>query len=159
MFVRPVSRSPRHVLDTIRVVLSSLVARPVRAFRPVVVALVLSTAACADSITAPILLDPAVADRVLDAVVDARVRLAPVLENVGVRQRVIFDLQGLEDALTSRDAQRARYHTRLAANILVDYRIGLGSVAQDGPDVTAIGLALHAAAKAVGSDFDVSAFK
>ena len=115
--------------------------------------------ACADRITAPQAIDGTLADRVLPSVEDAQLRVAPAIENLGVRGRVAYDLGEIVKALTARDAQNVRYHTRLAANILIDYRTGLGSVAADGPDVGAIALALHAVGQVVGSDFNIKAFK
>lgn len=115
--------------------------------------------ACADGPTAPSLLDFAVAQRVMPSVQDARLRLAAVIENAGVRERVLYDLTQLEEALVARDAQRARYHVRLAGGILLDYHTSLGSIVTDGADVGAIALSLHATAIAVGGGFDISAFK
>ena len=118
----------------------------------------LSTA-CADSPTAPKLLDATVVGYVLPSVEDARQRLSVVIENLGVRERVQYDLDELEKALLARDAQRARYHVRLAGGVLLDYHVELGSIVTDGADVGAIVLSLHAAAVAVGGGFDISAFK
>jgi hypothetical protein len=125
----------------------------------VMVAAAAVSTACADSPTAPLSLDAAVAGHVLPSVQDARLRLAVVIENAGVRERVLYDLDQLEQALNARDAQRARYHVRLAGGVLLDYHTSLGSVVTDGADVGAIVLSLHAAAVAVGGGFDISAFK
>jgi hypothetical protein len=121
------------------------------------VALVLSTA-CSDAITAPPSIDPSVAARVLPSVEDARVRLVPSLENSGVRERVTYDLQRIEDALHSGDGQKVRYHVHLVGVILSDYKRGLGSLIADSPEVSAIALVLHASATAVGGGFDIAAF-
>ena len=118
----------------------------------------LSTA-CAESPMAPKLLDATVVGYVLPSIQDSRQRLSVVIENLGVRERVQYDLDELEKALNARDAQRARYHVRLAGGVLLDYHMALGSVVTDGPDVGAIVLSLHAAAVAVGGGFDISAFK
>jgi hypothetical protein len=110
---------------------------------------------CADAITAPPAIDRAVAERVLPSVTDARVRLAPRIENEGVRDRLVHDIRQIEVALVSLDALKARLHVQLAGKILADYRAGLGSVMKDGPDVTAIALMLHAVSRAVGGTFEI----
>jgi len=140
-----------------RVPKSSRFAGLVRAL--VLVAGAVVSTACADSLTAPVLLDDAVAQRVLPSVQDARLRLSTAIENAGVRERVLYDLAQLEDALVARDAQRARYHVRLAGGILLDYHVSLGQLEIDGADVGAIALSLHHTATAVGGGFDISAFR
>src|SRR6059036_1068825 len=62
-------------------------------------AAVLLSAACSDAPTAPDPIDRAAVARVMPSVVDARTRLAPSIENSTVRERVIFDIQELENAL------------------------------------------------------------
>lgn len=114
--------------------------------------------ACSDAITAPPTLDPAVAARLMPSVEDARARLAVNLENAGVRERVVYDLARVEEALTRGDAQKVRFHVHLLGVILYDYKRGLGSVIADGPDVSAIALVLHAVSQAVGGGFDIAAF-
>lgn len=114
-----------------------------------------SSVACSD-VTAPIQTDPNIDQKVLPSVIDAQLRLAKAIENQGVRDRIGYDLKQLEDAINKRDAQRARYHVRIAGGILADYRRGLGGIVTDGPDVGAIALALHAASVAVGGTFDVT---
>jgi hypothetical protein len=132
-------------------------ARLVRAL--VLVAGAVVSTACADSPTAPVLLDAALAQRVLPSVEDARLRMSTAIENAGVRERVLYDLAQLEDALVAHDAQRARYHVRLAGGILLDYHASLGQLEIDGADVGAIALSLHHTATAVGGGFDMSAFR
>src|SRR5690242_5463212 len=126
--------------------------------RAVLALALLGTAACSDSITAPILTDPGVDQQIMPSVQDARLRLVPVIENQGVRDRVAYDLAQLELAISRRDAVKARYHVRLAGNLLLDYRNGLRGVVKDGPDVGAIALALYTAAIAVGTTFDIASF-
>ena len=119
----------------------------------------MTSGACADAITAPVeSIDPAVAQRVLRPVEDARMRVAGNIENSGVRERVTYDLQKIEEALANGDAHQARYHVHLAATILSDYKKGLGSLMRDGPDVSAIALVLHTVATAVGGGFDIATF-
>lgn len=118
----------------------------------------IATGACSDAITAPPAIDPAVAGRVLPSVEDARARLLLNIENTGVRERVAYDFERIEEAFRTGDAQKVRYHVHLVGVILNDYKRGLGSVIADGPDVSAIALVLHAAAMAVGGGFDIAAF-
>ena len=127
--------------------------------RPILVVVLFVASGCADAITAPPALDPSTADRVMPAVTDARSRLAAGIENAGVRQRVEFDLQQLENALASRDGQKARYHLQLVAGILADYRASLGSLMRDGPDVSGIALSLVAASGAVGAAVDLETLR
>ena len=119
----------------------------------------LGTAACGDTITGPppssIIVDGA---EVMPAVLDARLRLVPAIENQGVRDRIAYDLQEIETALVKGDGQKVRYHVRIAGGILIDYRNGLANVVKDGPDVGGIALALYAVAVRTGGSFDVVAF-
>lgn len=118
----------------------------------------LASAACSDS-TAP-KGSPIVVDRpeLTAAVLDARLRLVPVIENQGVRDRIAYDMQEIQTALAKGDDQSARYHVRIAGGILIDYRNGLANVVKDGPDVGGIALALYAVAARTGGTFDISAF-
>jgi hypothetical protein len=118
----------------------------------------IASGACSDAITAPPSIDPSVAARVLPSVEDARARLLLNIENAGVRERVAYDFQRIEDAFRAGDGQKVRYHVHLVGVILNDYKRGLGSVLADGPDVSAIALVLHAASMAVGGGFDIAAF-
>ena len=125
----------------------------------VLVAGAVVSTACADAVAPPLLLDAAAAAAVLPSVTDARLRLAPAIENVGVRQRVLYDLGQLEQAIIARDAQAARYRVRVAGGILLDYHTQLGATVTDGADVGSIALSLHFTAVAVGGGFDISAFR
>jgi len=120
---------------------------------------VLGTAACGDTITGPpkenILIDGA---ELMPAVLDARLRLIPVIENQGVRDRIAYDMREIETALAKGDGQNVRYHVRIAGGILIDYRNGLANVVKDGPDVGGIALALYAVAVKAGGSFDIKAF-
>jgi hypothetical protein len=118
----------------------------------------LSAGACVDS-TAPIVDPPVNATQVLPALTDARLRLVPAIENLGVRDRIAYDLLEMEKALQKRDGQRARYHVRIAGGILLDYRAGLGGVVKDGADVGGIALAVYAVSVAAGGTFDIGAFR
>ena len=122
-----------------------------------VVALLVS--ACGDAITAPPAIDPEFLKVALPAVEDARVRISQNIENVGVRDRVVYDLRKIQLALESGDAHEARYHVHLVATILQDYRTTQGALMRDGPDVGGIALALHATSMAVGGEFNISSFK
>ena len=123
-----------------------------------VVALV-ALSACADALTGPSASNPDVDNRLLPSVNDARLRLSKAIENSGVRDRIAYDLPQIENALNKHDASQARYHVRLAGNILIDYRKQLGSVLSDGADVGAIALSLYAVSQGVGGDFDISLFR
>lgn len=96
---------------------------------------------------------------VLPAVEDARLRLVPVISNVGVRDRVAYDMLEIEKALRNGDGQKARYHLRISGGILLDYRASMVGVNQDGPDVGGIALTMHAVSVAAGGTFDISAFR
>jgi len=101
-------------------------------------------AACSDSPTAPThSIDRVAAARVMPSVTDARVRLAPSIENVAVQQRVLHDLGELENAITNGDGDRARFHLGLVSSVLKDYRAQQGSTSKDGADVSAIILMLY----------------
>jgi len=101
-------------------------------------------AACSDSPTAPKhSIDRVAAARVMPSVTDARVRLAPSIENVAVQQRVLHDLGELENAITNGDGDRARFHLGLVSSVLKDYRAQQGSMTKDGADVSAIILMLY----------------
>lgn len=115
--------------------------------------------ACGDAITAPPAIDPEFLKVALPAVEDARVRISQNIENVGVRDRVVYDLRKIELALASGNAHEARYHVHLVATILQDYRATQGALMRDGPDVGAIALALHATSVAVGGEFNIAAFQ
>lgn len=118
----------------------------------------LGSAACSDGPTAPrspILSDVA---ELMPAVADARLRLIPVIENQGVRDRIAYDMQEIESALKVGDGQKVRYHVRIAGGILIDYRNGLANVVKDGPDVGGIALALYAVSVRTGGTFDITAF-
>ncbi len=95
----------------------------------------------------------------LPAVEDARLRLVPVIQNLGVRDRIAYDMQQMEAALQKKDGHKARYHLRVAGGILMDYRAGLAGVTTDGPDVGGIALMLHAVSVAAGGTFDIDAFR
>jgi hypothetical protein len=117
-------------------------------------------AACGDSVAppAPEVLDPVAADQLLPAVIDARVRLAPSIENQVVRDRVTFDLQKLEDALRGRDAQASRFHVRVVGNVITEYMSGRSLSLKEGPDVTGIALTLHQVSLLVRAGFQFSVF-
>ena len=115
--------------------------------------------ACGEAITAPPAIDPEYLKVALPAVEDARTRISENIENVGVRDRVVYDLRKIQLALEGGKAHEARYHVHLAATILQDYRVSQGALMRDGPDVGGIALALHTASLAVGGDFNISAFK
>lgn len=119
----------------------------------------LLVSACGDAITAPPAIDPEFLKVALPAVEDARLRISQNIENVGVRDRVVYDLRKIQLALESGDAHQARYHVHLLATILQDYRATQGTLMRDGPDVGGIALALHATSMAVGGEFNISSFK
>ena len=115
--------------------------------------------ACGDAITAPPAIDPEFLKVALPAVEDARLRISQNIENVGVRDRVVYDLRKIQVALEGGDAHEARYHVHLVATILQDYRATQGALMRDGPDVGGIALALHATSMAVGGEFNISSFR
>lgn len=123
-------------------------------------AALLLAAACSDS-TAPSpteTLDPVAADQLLPAVVDARARLAPSIENTVVRDRVVFDLQKLEDAMRARDAQASRFHVRVIGNVITEYMSGRSLSLREGPDITGIALMLHQVSQLVNAGFEFTVF-
>jgi len=91
----------------------------------------------------------------MPSVTDARVRLAPSIENVAVQQRVAHDLQELENALTNGDGDRARFHLGVIGSVLKDYR-AQQSTTKDGADVTAILLMLYEVSPVVDAGFVLS---
>jgi len=141
------------ILQTIRVLAAG------RAPRALAVLGVLFVAACGDGPTAPQQgIDRVAAARVMPSVTDARVRLAPVIQNIAVRDRVLYDLTELESALTNGDGSRARFHVHVMEGVLTDYRKQQGSVMSDGADVSAIGLMLNAVSNVVDGGFTPTAF-
>lgn len=122
-------------------------------------AAVLFSAACGDSPTAPAQrIDPAAVAGVLPSLVDARTRLAPSIENITVRERVVFDLQELEAALNAGDAQKSRFHVRVTGNLLSEYVTGRSLSLKEGPDVTAIALMLYRVSQIVDAGFELVSF-
>ena len=113
--------------------------------------------ACSDAPTAPSSIDRAAADRVLPSLVDARTRLAPSIQNAVIRERTLYDIQQLEQALIRGDGQLARFHVRVTSKLLNDYQTQKLATT-DAADVTAIALMLRAVSQAVGGDFDIAAF-
>lgn len=135
---------------------------PSLASRMMRVALALSVfvlAACSgDSPTSPRAsssIDRVAAARVVPSVTDARVRLASVIENIAVRDRVTHDLLELENALTNGDGDKARFHTHVLVTIVTEYRAQQGSVTTDGADVTAITLMLRVASQVVDAGYEL----
>lgn len=117
----------------------------------------LTLAACGgDSPTAPQApsIDRVAAARVMPSVTDARARLAPVIENVAIRDRVAHDLRELETALANGDGEKARFHVRVLSTVVKDYRSQLGSTTTDGADVTAMMLMLHVVSDVVNAGFE-----
>ena len=130
-----------------------------RGSRLAAVAAVMLVAACSDGPTAPTQgIDRVAAARVMPSVTDARVRLAPAIQNIAVRDRVVHDLTELESALTNGDGQRARFHMHVVEGVLTDYRKQQGSVMSDGADVSAIGLMLNAVSTVVDGGYTPTAF-
>jgi hypothetical protein len=114
---------------------------------------VLALAACSDSPLAPEqAIDRVAAARVMPSVTDARVRVAPGLQNTAIRDRVVHDLGELELALTNGDGNRARFHMRVLGTLLNDYRVQQHWTT-DGADVTAISLMLHQVSQAVNGGY------
>lgn len=113
-------------------------------------------AACGESPMAPQQsIDRVAAARVIPAVTDSRVRLSVGIENVVVRARIVHDLTELENALINGDGQKARFHVRVLATVIADYRIQQGSTTSDGADVTGIVLMLHAVSPIVDAGFEL----
>jgi len=140
---------------------NAITAHTIRSLRIAAFAVVLlGVVACGDTVAGPT--DPGGTvdgTLILPAVADARIRLVPAIENPGVRDRVAYDFAEIEKALNAHDAQKARYHVRIAGGILIDYRNGLAGIVKDGPDVGGVALALHAVAVAAGGTFDLTALK
>jgi len=114
-------------------------------------------AACSDAPTAPTAgIDRVAAARVMPSVTDARVRLAPAIQNPALRDRVVHDLQELETALLNGDAQKALFHSHLVASLLTDYRKQQGIVMSDSPDISAIGLMLDAVSNVLADGSSVA---
>jgi hypothetical protein len=147
-------RPPTRLIES----LSLVPARTARAGLFVVALLLM--VACSDGPTAPQQqgIDRVAAARVMPSVTDARTRLAPAIQNAAIRDRVIHDLDELETALVNGDGQKARFHVRVVATVLTDYRKQQGSVMSDGADVSAIGLALNAVSEVVDGGFVGTAF-
>jgi hypothetical protein len=122
------------------------------------VAVLAINGACADAITAPPSIDAEYLKVALPAVEDARTRIVQNIDNAGVRERISYDLRKIQLALETGDAHGARYHVHLVGTILDDYKKS-GSAMSDGPEVSAIALALHTVALAVGGGFDIAAFR
>lgn len=124
------------------------------------IATLLISAACSDGATAPNQpqIDAAAVARVMPSVVDARTRLAPSIENATVRERVVFDLQELQTALTNGDAQKVRFHVRVTGNLLSEYITGRTLSLKEGPDVSGIALMLYAVSEIVDAGFDLASF-
>ena len=129
---------------------------PLRSLLPILAMLL---GACGEAVTAPPAIDPEFLAVALPAVEDARLRISQNIENVGVRDRVVYDLRKIQVALESGNAHEARYHVHLVATILQDYRTTQGALMRDGPDVSGVALALHATSMAVGGDFNISSFR
>ena len=90
----------------------------------------------------------------MPSVTDARVRLAPAISNLSVRERVMHDLQELESALTNGDGSKARFHVRVVGSVLNDYRAVQSATTTDGADVVAISLMLSAVSNVVDAGFN-----
>lgn len=119
------------------------------------VAALLLSAACGDSATAPEQIDRDAVARVLPSVVDARTRLAPSIENVVVRERVVFDIQQLENALRAGDAQNVRFHVRVTGNLVTEYMSGRSLSLKEGPDVSGVALMLYQVSEIVNAGFEL----
>src|SRR5213592_1428329 len=129
---------------------------PLRSAIPLVA--IMAVAACSDAPTGPTRdIDSFAAATVMPSVMDARVRVTPGIENAAIRTRVAHDLQQLEFALTGLDGQKARFHLRVIASVLADYRKQMGSTTHDGADVTAIALALNQVSSVVNAGYDINA--
>ncbi len=100
-------------------------------------------AACSDSPMSPdVSIDRVAAARVMPSVNDARVRVAPGLQNTAIRDRVTHDLGELELSLANGDGGRARFHVRVLGTLIADYR-AQQNWTTDGAEVTAISLVLY----------------
>jgi len=98
-------------------------------------------------------IDRVAAARVVPSVIDARVRVAAGIENVAIRDRMTHDLRELEIALTNGDGEKARFHARVLATVVTDYRAQLGSTTTDGADATAITLMLNVVSQVIDSGY------
>jgi hypothetical protein len=129
--------------------------RVANARRVAMVSALFVLAACSgDGPTAPRpSIDRVAAARVVPSVVDARVRVAAGIENVAIRDRMSHDLQELEIALTNGDGEKARFHARVLATVVTDYRAQLGSSTTDGADTTAITLMLNVVSQVIDSGY------
>lgn len=144
--------------------LVSAIAKPFErmnaSFGLVLVMSLLLVGACSDAVTAPVQsIDRVAAARVMPSVTDARVRLAPNLDNASVRERAVHDLGELEIALANGDGQKSRFHLHVVGSLMTDYRSQLGGATTDGAGVTAIELALHAVSKVINGRFDLPALR
>lgn len=116
---------------------------------------IVALAACSDAPTAPRrTIDAATIARVMPAIVDARLRIAPAIENTSVRDRVAHDLTELESAMTTGDGSNARFHARLIGSLLKDYRAQQSNGA-DGADVTAIMLMLNVVSPVLQTGYEL----
>ena len=133
-----------------------LIAPAIPSIAPTHVLLVAGTVlltACGDSPLAPeARIDSVAAARLIPSVIDARVRLTQGIENASVRERAVHDLRELEVALTSGDARVSRFHVRVIGSLLDEYR-QTASGKPVAPDLTAIGLVLHAVSQLVDAGF------
>jgi hypothetical protein len=121
------------------------------------VAVLLLSAACGDSPTAAgESIDRDAVARVMPSVVDARTRLAPSIENVVVRDRVVFDIQQLEDALRAGDAQSVRFHVRVTGNLVNEYMSGRSLSLKEGPDVSGVALMLFKVSEIVNAGYELN---
>jgi hypothetical protein len=137
--------------------ISSSLIRLTSVRRVAVVSGLLAVAACGEAPSAPRQsIDRAAAARVIPSVLDARLRLAVGIENVAVRDRVTHDLRELESALASGDGEKARFHARVLATVVTDYRTQQASMTTDGADVTAITLMLRAVSQVIDAGFEFS---
>lgn len=113
---------------------------------------ILMLTACSDAIVAPrATMDRVAAARLMPSVTDARLRIAPGIENAAIRERVEYDLGELEIALSNGDANASQFRMRLVASVLADYQTQPGS-AIDRPDITGILLAMNAVTKVLGNE-------
>jgi hypothetical protein len=119
-------------------------------------ALVAATA-CSDAPLAPNeKIDAIDVERLRPSVEDAFGRLAPQLDNGGIRDRVSYDLGQLRIALDEADARKVRFHTVLVADVLHEYVDGPGGIGNDAADVDAIRLMLRAVSQVVRAGVQLS---
>jgi hypothetical protein len=122
---------------------------------PLVIAL-LGLAACSDAPTASrASIDRVAAARVMPSITDARVRIAPGIDNAVIRARVLHDLESLEIALANGDGDKARFHVGILGTVLKDYKTQLGTSTTDGPEVSALTLMLYAVSDVVAGHFEL----